>query len=520
VDKWTRAERFLILGNEGGSYYAGERELTVDASAAIEECARESADRLLALLISISTKGRAAKVDPVIFALARMAACKGAIAERAATAIPVICRTGTHLLQFCNSVEQLGGWSMPVRNGVNQWFLGKSPDDLAYQVTKYQQRDGWAMADVLRRTHPKTTDPQMQSVFRWIVGKPMSALSIDRKGVVKVYGELPPPPMIIQAMTEAMSTTDPNTWVRLIRDHRLVREHLPTAALNSIAVWDALLLDMPLTAMIRNLGKMTSLGLLKPLSDASQYVVSRLRDRELLRRARVHPVTLLLALMTYKNGHGIKGKLSWQPVQPIVTALDDAFYAAFEFVPPTNKRQLLALDTSGSMTGPALMGTITPREASAAMALVTANCEPNYHIIAFSDVLRPLNKFCAGIRLPAAIEMVSGLPFGGTDCALPCLYALQHKLDVDTFVIYTDSQTWCGKEHTYQALNRYRKARNPNAKMAVVAMLANSHTLADPNDPGMMDLIGFDTILPRVLSDFVSDGVSSTASEDVDGASE
>jgi hypothetical protein len=35
-----------------------------------------------------------------------------------------------------------------------------------------------------------------------------------------------------------------------------------------------------------------------------------------------------------------------------------------------------------------------------------------------------------------------------------------------------------------------------------------------------MDLIGFDTILPRVLSDFVSDGVSSTASEDVDGASE
>jgi len=28
VDDWTRLDRFLILGSEGGSYYAGERELT------------------------------------------------------------------------------------------------------------------------------------------------------------------------------------------------------------------------------------------------------------------------------------------------------------------------------------------------------------------------------------------------------------------------------------------------------------------------------------------------------------
>ena len=35
-------------------------------------------------------------------------------------------------------------------------------------------------------------------------------------------------------------------------------------------MWEALLERMPMTAMIRNLGKMTSLGLLEPFSDGSR----------------------------------------------------------------------------------------------------------------------------------------------------------------------------------------------------------------------------------------------------------
>lgn len=41
-----------------------------------------------------------------------------------------------------------------------------------------------------------------------------------------------------------------------------VREHVPTDLLDSQEVWAALLDDMPMTAMIRNLGKMASIGLL------------------------------------------------------------------------------------------------------------------------------------------------------------------------------------------------------------------------------------------------------------------
>lgn len=46
---------------------------------------------------------------------------------------------------------------------------------------------------------------------------------------------------------------------------------------------------------------------------------------------------------------------------------------------------------------------------------------------------------------------------GGTDCALPMIYAKQQKLDVDVFIVYTDSETWFGKIHPSEALKDYRK---------------------------------------------------------------
>lgn len=58
---------------------------------------------------------------------------------------------------------------------------------------------------------------------------------------------------------------------------------------------------------------------------------------------------------------------------------------------PTGKRFLLALDVSGSMESPVLgSASVTARTASAAMAMVTARTEQNYHIVGFSERLVPL----------------------------------------------------------------------------------------------------------------------------------
>lgn len=105
-------------------------------------------------------------------------------------------------------------------------------------------------------------------------------------------------------------------------------------------------------------------------------------------------------------------------------------------------------------------------------------------------------------RLDDAIKTVTDLPFGGTDCALPMVWATQHKAKVDVFVVYTDSETWYGQIHPVQALQQYRQKIGIPAKLIVQAFVANPFSIADPNDAGMLDVVGFDTAVPTLIRDF------------------
>ena len=103
------------------------------------------------------------------------------------------------------------------------------------------------------------------------------------------------------------------------------------------------------------------------------------------------------------------------------------------------------------------------------------------------------------------MKQISGLPFGGTDCALPMLWALKHRVPVDVFVVLTDSETWAGKIHPVQALRQYREQTGIPAKLIVVGMVSNGFSIADPDDAGMLDVVGFDTAAPQVMSQFAAD---------------
>ena len=219
----------------------------------------------------------------------------------------------------------------------------------------------------------------------------------------------------------------------------------------------------------------------------------------------------------YAPGHGDKGALKWSPVSAVVDALDEAFYATYQNVEPCNQPLLLALDVSGSMAGSMIAGScISAREASAAMALITAATEPEHEIIAFSAGRGGFGGMHGGgepgitrvnlsprMRLADVIKHIEAIPMGGTDCALPMLWATRNKLNVSGFITYTDSETWAGNIHPAQALRQYRSEFVGHAKAVVVGMTSNGFTLADPDDRGMLDVVGFDTTVPAVIADFV-----------------
>ena len=531
VDDMKRLHRFLVLGSDSPTYYIGERPLGIENAKAISNLLKDGKGvQVVNDIRQYSIEGRTVKQNPIMLALA-LCARRGDLAtkRRAYEVLPEVCRIPTHLFMFIDycqifsslNGQQTTGWGRAHRNAIKKWYISNSKKDpmkLATNITKYQKREGWSHRDVARLMHlkPEGQDvcEELRVMMRYVVQ--------GWKAVKEVYfrpgtdvphvntGEGTNAVLQFLGAVEnvkGMTAGDELEVVQFINNYNLVREHIPTQCLNSFEVWRALLTRMPMTAMIRNLGKMTSVGLLNEHNPIPvDMVCNKLRDMRMLKSARIHPFNVLVALKTYMDGHGDRGKLTWTPNEEILKALEEAFYFSFKHVESTKKRHLLAIDVSGSMSYVGCAGTpcITPRVASAAMSMVVAKTESDHHFVAFSDKIIPL-MIDKDMTLDEVMGAMALIPMGGTDCALPMLYAIENKLAVDVFVVYTDCETRTVTVQPSAALKRYREHSGiRDAKLIVVAMTSNGFTIADPDDPGMFDMAGFDSAAPQVMREFVS----------------
>ena len=197
----------------------------------------------------------------------------------------------------------------------------------------------------------------------------------------------------------------------------------------------------------------------------------------------------------------MKGSLAWEPVGVIVDAPDAAFYKVFAAVEPTGKRRMVCLDVSGSMSSELMGSPLSVCEGAAAMAMTTMRTESNWHVMAFNHGLTAL-PLTARMSLDQVLRHTWNVNFGGTDCALPMLYALERGLSLDVFEVYTDNETWAGTVHPVQALSQYRAKTGISAKLIVAGMTSTGFSIADPDDGDMLDVVGFDSAAPAVMADF------------------
>lgn len=491
VDSFTALDRFVVTGSDAGSYYATAPALTRANAHCVVTCWEQDPLRTAARIAQMSEDGRVPRLSPAFFALA-LGAChfREDVRRAALAALPQTCRTASHLFEFVACATALDrGWGSGLRKAVRGWYEARDAGALALQMTKYRSRSGFSHKRLLQLAHPRAgTDAQLQALYGWACGK-------------RDVEEALLPPMV-QGHLQAMRSQTAAQLVPLVEAHGLQWEAIPTWALGDADVWRALLPSMKATALLRNLGTLTRLGVLENRA-AMTLVIDRLTDRQFLRRGRVHPFAILLAHAVYGSGRAVRGSTAWFPEKRILKALDRAFYTAFKTVEPTRKRRLVAVDVSGSMDAQYVANSpLTCRHAAAAMAMVTLAVERDAHVIAFAGEPMPL-PLAAGMTLGEVLKVMSGLPFGPTDCAAPMLYALKKDLPVDAFEVYTDNETWFGQTHPAAALRDYRATMGIPAKLAVVGFTANRVSIADPMDAGMMDFVGFDAAGPAVMTDFI-----------------
>ena len=520
LDKWAVLRRFLVLGTEGGTYYAGEHEHTKQGLETVKACLAEDGERFVMKVVEVSTAGLAPKNDQAIYALA-LAAKTGdeKTRELAFENVSAVCRTGTHLFQFVAALKSLGGaGGRGAKRAISKWYLFRKPESLAYQLIKYRSRRAsegdktpWTHRDVLRIARPTPPADEAKKVL----------LNYAVKGWPDIGAEPHPMkgPDLVWAFEKAQRSKDEKEVARLVADYRLPWEAVPSELLNSQHVWMALLPHLGLEAVTRNLGRLTANCVIAPNSDGERLVVSRFSKESVL-ESRLHPLKVAIAGKTYAQGHGMRGELQWAPSQAVNRVLNQAYFDAFGNVERTGKRFVFGIDISGSMGSLVSNTFLTCSEAAAILALVTAKVEPFAFLGGFDtdflDLSRPLTAASwAGIRsskgsihadMPfvEAAARINNINAGGTDCAVPMAWAEKNKVPADVFVVLTDNETNRGRENPSVALRRYRSRMGINAKLVVVGMTATNFTIADPNDRGMLDVAGFSTEVPQVLSTFVS----------------
>ncbi|XP_053373251.1 RNA-binding protein RO60-like [Mercenaria mercenaria] len=554
LDDMKRLLRFIIMGSEGGSYYVKERELKRENVTCIDRLIGEGRGvEVVQTIKEVSVNRRNVKQNSLMLAYAICARSNDKDTKKAAYALlSEICRIPTHLFMFIKYCEQESrvegtdsgtGWGRAHKRAVGKWYISfdKDPEKLARLVTKFKNRESWSHKDVLRLAHTSTDDKAVGFVLRYITkgldkAREMylqNPLEMDQDKLNKLAD-------LIQVFDSAINITNEDHLCSMIKQYHLTWEQCNSELLKSKKVWITLLPHMPIEATIRNLGRMTSYGMFAENSEDEQMVLDKIRSINTLsetpmevteqaegmevdnplpeegqgeargkRKNVLHPFKVLLALITYKTGHGDKGSLSWTPNKRIMEALDRAFYQAFETVEPTGKKYYLAVDVSGSMSQPVLGSTnIHCATAAAAMLMVTARTENDCIIKGFSHKLVDI-----GVDVTDSIDIVQKkmdqIPMGGTDCAKPMFDAMESKIkDIDVFIVYTDNETWFGNVHPCEALRQYRQySERPNAKLIVCGMCSTEFTIADQDDPNMLDVVGFDSAAPRLISEFAMDKI-------------
>jgi len=505
ISKWAHFERLLVIGTEGGTYYVSERALTVEACKSAQKCIKSDGKRAVDLIVSVSKEGLSASNDAAIFCLAMAASTEDLETRKYALQhLNAVCRIGTHILTFVSFIKNMRGFGRNLREQIANWYTSKNTDVLAYQLLKYQNRSGWTHADVLRMCHAQPKNEDQNRLFGYVTG------GIRKIPKVSPYAEG------ARKIRKCKSFKAPG----IIKKYALTREVVPTELLRNRDVWEALLENMPYTALVRNLGKMASLGMHDSFSDSLNKTLEALSNRESILHSRIHPLSLFNAILVYNRGRGIKGSLSWSVNAKVLQILDTAFYLSFKNVKSTGKKILLSLDVSGSMACNLVSGSplLDCRMASAALAMVTMRVEEHTGIIGFTTHGAPRNvkhlsangcvgELCltSGMTLHQTLQIISNLPFSGTDCALPMLYAKERNWDVDAIVIYTDNETAHGNIHPWQALDIYQNKVGHSVKLVVCSMTASRFSIARPDYDNMLDVVGFSPNTPAAISQYISE---------------
>jgi len=310
-----------------------------------------------------------------------------------------------------------------------------------------------SLKDIVRMVHPKPADKMREAFNGWLLGKPHDFALLPKALQDIVMYEFDPssplPDVPFQMLTALPLERD--AWATLAErgGWHMVRMNLNTFARHGVF----------------------------GMRGMKERIADKLRDRELIRKARVFPYQLMTAY--HAAGAAVPAEVK--------DALQDAMEIAIDNVPSLGDRVVVCPDVSGSMksavTGTrygatsvvrcidvaALMTAAIVRANRAATVLPFENDVCNVHLNVRDSVMTNAAKLAA----------IGG---GGTRCSAPLQWLEDRNQGADLVILVSDNQSWLdnrdsGATETQRRWEVFR-ARNPQAKLVCINLQPYATTQA------------------------------------------
>ncbi|KAM9323580.1 RNA-binding protein RO60 [Pholidichthys leucotaenia] len=512
--------RFLCYGSEEDVYSTRrDRNFTIDDVGVLLSMLQEGRGvEVVEEIKWFSQEGKAVKLDPSIFALALCSQHSELKTRQAAfKALKEVCLDPAHLFAFIHYKKSLreekkrgvkgkslldGIWGRAPRKALSDWYNEQDAMSLAVAVTKCKKREGWSHQDLLRLSHSKPGNDAIGLISKYLAKgwKEVQVFYADKDNseeVVKVLSYL-------EVVEKVKHSRDVTEVITLIEEHKLEKEQLLTEHLKSREVWSALLKEMPLDLMLRMLGNMTSNKFFEPGSSETEIVCDRIQGDTSLKKAKIHPFSILLAIEYYKKGQGYKGKTKWEPNSSILEAMDSGFYKSFMNVEPVGKCFLVAVDVSTLRNNMIPRTSVSSAIAAAAITLTFARTESNTHVLVYSEGAVVPCLLSADMTLQeATAELVK--PNESTDCTLPLKWATENGKSVDVFIILTNNPLLPLTASPVEALKKYRQTSGAASKLVICDLTAFFPSIQNTEDRGILTICDFDLGAFSVIRNFAQD---------------
>lgn len=363
--------------------------------------------------------------------------------------------------------------SLPKRL-VREWFENRTDENI-FRASIGQSP---SFADIIKMVHPKPKDEKREAFFGYMIGRQYDIAKLPE--LVQQY----------EAFKSDKTKPIPNVPFEMLTMLDLTKEHWIEIAKN--ASWQ--MTRMNLNTFARH-EVFTDSNIVKIVAD-------RLRNKELIAKAKAFPYQLMAAYLTVNS----------ELPREISEALQDAMEIATANVPKFEGKVFVCPDVSGSMSSP-----ITGHRAGATSkvrcidvaALVAATVlrkNPDAEVLPFecSVVNLKLNPRDSVMTNAQKLAAIGG---GGTSCSAPLALLNKRKAKGDLVIFVSDNESWvdskAGRGTATMQEWQVFKRNNPNARLVCIDIQPYSTTQAS-NRADILNVGGFSDQVFDVINTFNS----------------